>query len=124
MSTYPLEVSKTPMRDEQVQELPSAQGLLAANKNISFLHRLNRDPQYTFFKSQPGGKTKGHLTGWQASLADREVEKVSNTPSKAYTRQPTVNCAHGASTQQRKHLQEEGLEQHLEHPGVAFAGIC
>lgn len=89
MSTYPLEVSKTPMKDEQVQELPSAQGLSTTNKHIPFLHRLNRDPQYTFLKSQPGDETKGHLTGWRAPLADKEGENVSNTaptPKKKPTR--------------------------------------
>lgn len=88
MSTYPQEVSKTPTRDEQVQELPSAQGLLAANKNISFLRRFSRDPQYSFFKSQPGDETKGHFTGRRASRLTEKQGRCLTAPQK-----PTcINC--------------------------------
>lgn len=55
---------QTPTRDKQAQELPSAQELLATDKNISLLHRLNRDLQYKPLESQPGDESKGHLTGW------------------------------------------------------------
>lgn len=78
-------------------------GFLASNKNVSFVHRLNRDLQCTFFKPQPAAKTNGHLQGWWASLANREVEKVSNTPLKTYI--DWLSTMHTGFIKQRKHLQ-------------------
>lgn len=77
-------------------------GAFSPNKNISFLHRLNRDPQDTFSKSQPGEESKGQLPvgtpGWQ-----RHREVSSCFPKKIHT-STEVNCAHRAPTKQGKHL--------------------
>lgn len=118
-----------PSEDEQVQELPSAQGLLAANKNISFLHRFNREI-LNIHSLNPSLETKAKATSqagkhhWLPEKQGRCLTHTHTSPQK-----PTcinqLSTAHTASTDQRKHLQEEQhLQQHLEHPGVAFAGIC
>lgn len=84
-------------------------GAFSPNKNISFLHRLNRDPQHTFFKSQPGEESKGQLPGWWALLANRETEKCPASSKNLHT-STEINCACTAPTKQGKHPRVRGAE--------------
>lgn len=47
-------------------------GAFSPNKNIAFLQRLNRDPQDTFFKSQPAEESKGQLPRGHFWLTERQ----------------------------------------------------
>lgn len=60
-------------------------GAFHPNKNISLLYRLNRDPQDTFFKSQPGEESKDQLPGGNSWLT--ETQRNVLYPPKTSTHQ-------------------------------------
>lgn len=105
MSTYPLQVSKGPGRDEQVQELPSPQGLLALTKTFPFstgwTEILRTHLLHPSLERKAKVSSQVDTPGWQRH------RKVSCFPKKIHT-STEVNCAHTVPTKQGKHLWVRG----------------